>query len=130
MLGRRMKVLRQLGTWVLLLVSFGTPVMACMTPGAQMTATERACCRMMHNQCGQMDMPGSNRCCQKVQPSAYESALSERSFSFVIHTVAASVVDLAASQLALQISPTARQVEHLDSSPPESPPSTISILRI
>lgn len=123
-----MKVLRQLGTWVLLLVSFATPAMACMTPGAQMTAAERACCRMMQNQCGQMEMPGSNRCCQKVQPSVYESALSEG--SFVVHTVSASVVDLTSSQLAYQISPTAAQVEHLDSSPPESPPSTISILRI
>jgi hypothetical protein len=50
-----MRVLRQIGVLVLLLVSCLAPAMACMIPNAEMSAQERVCCRMMKNQCGQMD---------------------------------------------------------------------------
>jgi hypothetical protein len=54
-----MRLFRQFGVLVLLLVSCVAPAMACMVPNAEMSLQERACCRMMKNQCGQMAMPGS-----------------------------------------------------------------------
>lgn len=128
MLGKRMRALRQLGILVLLLASSLSPAMACMVPAAQMTAQERACCRMMNYQCGQMQMPKSSGCCQKAPPSAFDNALATRSSA--LHPVPASVVWLSASELIDRVSSVAGWVEHTDYSPPESPPSTIFILRI
>lgn len=54
------KVMHKLGAILLLLVSFVAPAMACMAPDAEMTVEERACCRMMKNDCGQMEMPISH----------------------------------------------------------------------
>ncbi len=54
-----MRAFRQLGVLVLLLVSCLAPAMACMAPEAQMSAQEHTCCRMMKNQCGQMEMKAS-----------------------------------------------------------------------
>jgi hypothetical protein len=52
---------------VLLLVSCLAPAMACVVSNAEMNTEERACCRMMKNQCEQMDnMPASHGCCQKT----------------------------------------------------------------
>jgi len=47
-----MRVIRQFGVLVLLLVSCLAPAMACMVPNAEMSTQERTCCRMMKNQCG------------------------------------------------------------------------------
>ena len=127
MLDRRMRALRQFGVLVLLLASSLTPAMACMLPGAQMSTAERACCRMMQNQCEQMDMPASHGCCQKTPPNIYDNALDAKAVA--LHPVASSVVWLASSELNPTTFVTWR-IEHRDYSPPKSPPSTISILRI
>ncbi len=74
-----MKALRQFGVLVLLLVSCLTPAMACMVPNTAMSTQERACCRMMKNQCGQMEMPASHGCCQKAPPSVHDNALNPAS---------------------------------------------------
>lgn len=123
-----MKVLRQFGVLVLLLASSLTPAMACMLPGAQMSNEERACCRMMHNRCEQMGMPASHGCCQKTPENAFDNALATG--PSVLHPVPVSVVWLSASELMNQVFTVAGWVEHTDYSPPKSPPSTISILRI
>ena len=73
-----MRILRQFGVLVLLLVSCLAPAMACMVPNAQMSTQERACCRMMKNQCGQMGMPASHGCCQKTPPSVHDNALDTK----------------------------------------------------
>ena len=73
-----MRVIRQLGVLVLLLVSWLTPAMACMVPDAQMNTEERACCRAMKNQCGRMEMPASHGCCQKTPPSVHDNALDTK----------------------------------------------------
>ena len=127
MLDTRMRALRQFGVLVLLLASSLTPAMACMIPGAQMTTEERACCRMMQNQCEQMGMPASHGCCQKNLPNVYENALTK---AVVPHSVGITVVWLASPELLNPPSSLTGWVEHRDSSPPKSPPSTISILRI
>jgi len=123
-----MRVLHQFGVLLLLLVSCMAPTMACMVPNAQMNTEERACCRMMKNQCGQMEMPTSHGCCQKAPPSVHDSALDTKAVSF--HPVVVHVVWLAASELANPTSAVTGWVERSDYSPPKSPPATISILRI
>jgi hypothetical protein len=128
MLDIRMRALREFVVLVLLLTSLLTPAMACMTPDAQMTTEERACCRMMNYQCGQMQMSKSSGCCQKSPSNAYDNALDTKAVSF--HPAVVPVIWLAALQLVNPASYVAGWGEHRDYSPPKSPPSTISILRI
>ena len=123
-----MKVLRQFGVLVLLLVSCLAPAMACMVSDAQMSTQERTCCRMMKDQCGQMEMPASHGCCQKTPLGVRDSALNTKTIAF--HPVVGPVIWLAASVLVNPTSAVIGWVEHSDYSPPKSPPSTISILRI
>jgi hypothetical protein len=124
---QRMRVLRQFGVLILLLVSCVAPAMACMVPDAQMSAQERACCRTMSNQCGQMEMPASHGCCQKAPPSAYDNAVNTKATAF--HPVVVSVLWFAAFEVNPAFTVTG-WVERPDYSPPKSPPSTLSILRI
>src|SRR6202035_4621805 len=94
-----MRVLRQFGVLVLLLVSCLAPAMACMVPNAEMSTEERACCRMMKNQCGQMDnMTVSHGCCQKTPPSVHDNALDTKAVTF--HPIVVPVIWLAAFELA------------------------------
>jgi hypothetical protein len=124
-----MRVLRQFGVLTLLLMSCLAPAMACMFPDAQMSTEERACCRMMKNQCGQMDdMPASHGCCQKSPPSVHDNALDTKPVTF--HPVVAPVIWLAAFELVNRPVTVIGWVEHPDYSPPKSPPATISILRV
>jgi hypothetical protein len=123
-----MKRLRQFGVLVLLLVSCLAPAMACMVPTAEMSTQERACCRMMKNQCGQMAMPVSHSCCQKTPPSVHDSALDTKTVA--VHPVAITATWLAVSEMLNPTSVIAGWVEHSDYSPPKPPPSTVSVLRI
>jgi hypothetical protein len=124
-----MRSLRQFGVLILLLVSCLTPAMACMVPNAAMSTEERACCRAMKSQCGQMDnMPASHGCCQKTAPSVHDTALDTKVVTF--HPVVVSVVWLAAFELVNRASTVLGGVERPDYSPPKPPPATISILRI
>ncbi len=119
---------RQLGVWVLLLASFLSPAMACLVPDAPMTTEERACCRMMQNQCGQMGMPASHGCCQKTPANVYDRALTTQTAA--MQPVAVPVIWLSVSELVNPLSSVAEWSESSDHSPPHSPPSTISILKI
>jgi hypothetical protein len=123
-----MKSWRQFCVLILLLVSCVAPAMACMVPDAAMSTQERACCRMMKNQCGQMEMPASHGCCQKTPLSVHDNALDTKATNF--HPIAAPVVWLAAFELVNPISAVTGWVERSNDSPPNSAPCTISILRI
>jgi hypothetical protein len=123
-----MKSFRQFGVLVLLLVSWVVPAMACMVPVAAMSAQERACCRVMKDQCGQVEMPISHRCCQKTSLGVHDNALGTKATNFP--PVAAPIVWLAAFELENPVSSANGWVEHLEFSPPKSPPATISVLRI
>jgi len=72
-------------------------------------------------------MPASHGCCQKVPPRVHDNALDTKAVTF--HPVVIPIIWLAAIEL---VNPAAvtEWVEHSDYSPPNSPPSTISILRI
>jgi hypothetical protein len=123
-----MRSLRQFGVLVLLLVSCLAPAMACMVPDVQMNTEERACCRAMKNQCGQMEMPASHGCCQKAPASVHDNALDTK--AVVFHPVVVPVLWLAAFELVKPTSAVTGWAERSDYSPPQSPPSTISVLRI
>jgi hypothetical protein len=123
-----MRILRQFGVLVLLLVSCLAPALACMVPDAQMNTEERACCRMMKNQCGQMEMPASHGCCQKTPASVRDNALDTKAVTF--HPVVVSIIWLTTAELLNPSSAVTGWVGHSDYSPPKSPPSAISILRI
>lgn len=124
-----MKAFRQFGVLLLLLVSCLTPAMACVVSNTEMNAEERACCRMMKNQCGQMDnMPASHGCCQMTPSGVRDNALDTKAAKF--HPAVAPVIRLAAVELVTPKSVVTGWVEHPDYSPPKSSPSTISILRI
>jgi hypothetical protein len=124
-----MRIFRQFGVLVLLLMSCLAPAMACMVSSTEMNTEERACCRMMKNQCGQMDnTPASHGCCQKTPPSVHDNALDTKAVTF--HPVVAPVIWLAAVEMVDRPVTVIGRVERPDYSPPKSPPATISILRI
>jgi hypothetical protein len=123
-----MKAARQFGIVILLLVSYLTPAMACMVSDVQMNAEERACCLAMKNHCEQMGMPASHGCCQKTSKSAQDNALDTKTATY--HPVTVAVGGLSAME-SLNPNPVATGlVEHADASPPQSPLSSISVLRI
>lgn len=120
--------LRQLGVLVLLLMISLAPAMACMAPDAQMTTQERACCRMMKGDCGQMDMPASHGCCQKTPGTVHDTALRTDSNTF--HPV----VQIVFAAFSLDLFPPSSVVtgglKRPEHSPPKPPPSLISNLRV
>jgi hypothetical protein len=105
----------------------GAPVMACMLPDAQLTVEESECCEKMAHRCGEMGMDPSHSCCTKVIRSDSELMASGKQFADVqISTLAVLPQSLTALP-ALDSHRLAIEVAH---SPPEAPPSSISILRI
>jgi hypothetical protein len=120
--------LRQVGVLVLLVMTCLAPAMACMVPEGQMSTQERTCCRTMKNQCGQMEMPASHGCCKKIPPSVHDNALDTKVVA--LHPVAIAAVWLTASELPNPTSVITGSIEQADYTPPKSPPSAISILRI
>ncbi len=123
----QVKSLRQFGAMLLLLVSCVAPAMACAAPDAQMTIEERACCRMMKSQCGQMGMPTSRNCCTKAPKSVSDSALKTDTAS--LHPAAFVTVWVASFEI---LTPQDARGDWVrpEHSPPKSPPSKITILRI
>jgi hypothetical protein len=123
-----MKAARQFGIVILLLVSYLTPAMACVVSDVQMSAEERACCRAMKNECEHMGMSVSHGCCQKTSKSVQDNALGTKAVTH--HPVAFAVIWLSTAGW-LNLNPIVTGwVEHADYSPPQSPPTSISVLRI
>jgi hypothetical protein len=123
-----MRVIRQFGAVVLLLALWLAPAMACITPDAQLSPQERACCRMMKYHCGQLEMPASHGCCHKDVQSNQHNALQTKSVA--LHPEIAILADLFIAGLWNQKPTSARWIEHPELSPPQSPPSSVSVLRI
>ncbi len=125
---RVVDLLRKLGLLGLLLIISGAPVMACTVPDAEMTNQERACCRMMHGDCGQMSMPASHSCCQKAPSSTHRPSL--RAEAFALHPV----ICVVGSMLSLDLLPlhvtTEQWAQRPEYSPPKPPSSPISNLRV
>jgi hypothetical protein len=122
------KSLRQFGAILLLLVSSVAPAMACMASDAQMTIEERACCRMMKSQCGQMEMPSSQDCCKKAAKSIPDTALKTETVS--LHPAAFVAIWVTSFEVLAPQGASYGWVQRPENSPPKSPPSAITILRI
>jgi hypothetical protein len=123
-----MKLLRQFGAIALLLISCIAPVMACMRADAQMSPQERACCRVMKNQCGAMQMPASHSCCQPSLESNQDEALAAN--TIVLHPFVA-VADRLTTMVFGGPNPLfSRWFQYPEHSPPKSPPSAALKLRI
>jgi hypothetical protein len=120
--------LRQFGVILLLLLSCAAPLMACVTPEAQMTAAEHACCRIMHNQCAQMGMPASEDCCAKATPAAFENAIRSNPDRF--KPVTALVLWVASFHVLAQDNVSQTWIQSPENWPPKSPPVAITVLRI
>jgi hypothetical protein len=122
-----MRSLRQLGIVVLLLLSYLTPAMTCMVSDVEMNAEERACCQAMKNQCEQMGMPVTHGCCQKAPRSAHDDALYTKA---ITHHPVTTTIWLTASECLYPTPVSMGWVEHIDYLPPQSPPNSLSVLRI
>ena len=122
------RFLRQLALIFVLLLSSAAPLMACMQADAQMSASERSCCQMMRNHCGDMQMPVSHGCCHRTLHGAGQTALHAKSVAPPPLTTI--VVNLPASALLMPGSVSSKRVERGQYSPPKSPPSSVLILRL
>jgi hypothetical protein len=116
-----------MGIAIALAAWFMTPALACLLPNRQLTQEEHACCKQMAKQCGSMRMASSHKCCQaEVRvPNAFLKASGT-----VLHTAEHS--SFVITQIP-QIKPATEFNLHVGSSihsPPESPPSSTTILRI
>jgi hypothetical protein len=121
-----MKASRQIAVALALCLALLTPAMACAFPNG-MTASEHACCRQMKGECGSMHMPASHSCCQHGMQAGHFDAVQADAAAFQ------AVVAIAALPSSALWSAPAIRHERAASpqhSPPFSPPSAISVLRI
>ncbi len=118
------------GVAILGMVLVVLPVMACLRPGAAMTAAERECCKRMAEQCGHSGMAKSHGCCQtQVTPNDFNAL--KVSSSQIDH----SLIELYAQPVAVPVVGSDQLTFSLSvPSPTHSPPgllnSLITVLRI
>jgi hypothetical protein len=124
--GHDMKAHRKTCAALLLFCWVFIPAMVCASSGEPMTAAERACCRAMQDQCGQMAMPASHGCCQKAPLGVHTDALDTKAF----HQATVTTAWLNGPIRLNSVTVNPGRIEPSDSSPPTSPPSTVSVLRI
>ncbi len=113
---------------MLLLISCVAPAMACMQPNVQMSAQERACCRMMKSHCGEMQMSASHGCCHKTLQSVQDNALNAK--TVMLQPVAAIAGSFMEFELAAPNPTFSRWLERPEHSPPQSSSAVVSILRV
>jgi hypothetical protein len=102
--------------------------MACMVSNVHMNAEERACCRTMKNQCEQKGMSASHGCCQKIPKTTEDSALTTKAVTY--HSVAVAIFWLSATEWPNLNPVVTGSIEYADTSPPQPPLSSISVLRL
>jgi len=123
-----MKSARQFGALLLLLFLSFAPSERCAAAGAQLTQQELACCRMMKNQCGPMDMSAAHNCCRKSLQASHSAALQIRPVDISPNTTLAAHPTLAT--LTVRSWASREWAEAAEHAPPKSPPLSISVLRI
>jgi hypothetical protein len=123
-----MKVFRQFALIFAVFLPLVAPAMACAVPGAHLSSTERACCKQMKPQCGNMNMPASHGCCHKdVSASGYLNAMPASQFHIAVsHAVTPNSLPI----LQLLAVATDRGPVDREGTLPQSPPAAISVLRI
>src|SRR5258708_5885148 len=106
------------------------PLMACMLPDSLLTEEERACCKAMADDCGQMEMPASHSCC-KITVHDSDPFLVNSCFAAGHSQMAAAPLVLVhGSDVFLPATGTQHSSVAKIHSPPVSPPPVFSILRI
>jgi hypothetical protein len=112
----------------MLLLILGVPAMACMTPDSQLTEVEKACCKAMAHQCGDMADSSGHSCCETIVQH-HDPA--------VLKSIPAPQMDVQSvglvsdpSSIVLSSSAIVRVVEQLRHPPPSSFSPSIEILRI
>lgn len=118
-------IVRQFASLLLAVILWGAPVMACLTPGVEMTPAERECCKHMAQRCGSMGMPSSHSCCRKEvrQPNSMLGRAQPN--------IGPSPITKTVSITLILPKPDQSQFCSLKlQSPSESPPSSLPILRI
>jgi len=124
-----MKAVIKVVASILLVWLSAAPAMACLAPNSQLTDAEKACCRQMKNDCGDMGTHSSHSCCKpKAQSVTHPyvitaAKVSRRSIVYVAVRIGPQPSTLSVLQ---QVSNTATI------SSDHSPPTSISttILRI
>ncbi len=126
----RMKALRQFALTLAAILSLLAPAMACALPNAHLTPAERACCKQMRSECGNMAMPASHGCCQMEAPTtANWNAPVQISPANVLGDVTA--IPILPSDILPRLQAAASGWERRPASLlPQSPPSAVSVLRI
>lgn len=106
------------------------PLMACMLPDSLLTEEERACCKAMADDCGQMEMPASHSCCKITVHDSDSFLVNPRFAAGHPQMAAAPLVLVHGSDVFLPATgaqpPFVAQIH----SPPVSQPPVFSILRI
>jgi hypothetical protein len=123
-----MRQFGKLGVLLLLLVSYVAPAMACVFPDTNMTQQERACCLSMKNDCGQMQMPPSHGCCQKLPSSAHLQMVQVKPTD--VHPITVAIVWLTAIRFLYPSLVPSEGMLRTVRAEPESPPRSITVLRI
>jgi hypothetical protein len=123
------KLTGKLAVLALALSLQAVPLMACMIPDSLLTEEERACCKAMADDCGQMEMPSSHSCCTVTVHQGDPFLVNSRFASGPLQS-AAGVPLIGGSDVFLPLTLMQRPFVALIHSPPVSPPSVFSILRI
>jgi hypothetical protein len=121
-----MALVRKAGILLLALFMLGAPAMACLGPVMAMSMDK--CCRpqpMAH--CGAMPLPTAKSCCATPATPAPNSLAIRTATHRLNLPVIAQVSQSASHHIVLQA---ARFLGVVVGSPPESPPGSISVLRI
>jgi hypothetical protein len=125
-----MKVLRQFALILTVLLPLVAPTMVCALPHAHLSRAERACCRQMSGHCGSGAMTTCKGCCQREVPTAntWNAATQPNSANALIDVSAVAAVHCT---VLLPIPATlSGYSQWIDRSPPQSPPSAITVLRV
>jgi hypothetical protein len=125
-----MKSVRQFALILTVLLPLLAPTMACALSNAHLTPAERACCKQMKGECGSMGMPASHGCCQKEMPTADHWNVMVQVQSANIQIDLTAVAGLAPAILVTLPVSTPGFAQRPASTLPQSPPPSISILRI
>jgi len=121
-----MALVRKAGILLLALFMLGAPAMACLGP--VMAVSMDKCCRpqpMAH--CGAMPLPTAKSCCTTPATPAQNSLVIRTAAGRLNLPAIAQVSQSAVHHIASQA---ARFLRVDGDSPPESPPGSISVLRI
>jgi len=123
-----MDVTRTLARWLAVVVIAAwtvLPAFACAAEFRQMTKPEMACCKKMAGKCD-MGM-GQHSCCdQTAHTKQANPAIATQTFELALTT---ALLPVSLPVLSIAPEPAAALLAN-DGSPPESPPGSVTILRI